>query len=113
MTQLPDFRLETHFAKWEFSARHHLCASDAESLSLADLLEMATPEDRTAFDGMFFGDDFLRGDEVEAAGHYRVVRKDLAIVPAKVLDVPTCDHGIGKRGQGQQTGDQDHLAPSV
>ena len=36
---MPDFRLETHFSKWEFKARYHLTASDAESLSLRDLLD--------------------------------------------------------------------------
>ncbi|WP_138935999.1 pyridoxal phosphate-dependent aminotransferase [Roseovarius arcticus] len=55
MTGLPDFRLETHFAKWEFSARYHLTASDAESMPLADLLAMATPEDRAAFENMWLG----------------------------------------------------------
>ncbi|WP_113912165.1 aminotransferase class I/II-fold pyridoxal phosphate-dependent enzyme [Roseovarius dicentrarchi] len=55
MTQLPDFRLETHFAKWEFSARHHMTASDAEAMSLADLLDLATPDDRDAFQNMWLG----------------------------------------------------------
>ncbi|MCQ0091033.1 aminotransferase class I/II-fold pyridoxal phosphate-dependent enzyme [Roseovarius sp. M141] len=55
MTQLPDFRLETHFAKWEFSARHHMTASDAEAMSLADLLEMASDADRDAFQTMWLG----------------------------------------------------------
>ena len=55
MTRLPDFRLETHFSKWEFKARYHLTASDAESLSMRDLLAMATPEEREAFDGLWLG----------------------------------------------------------
>ncbi len=55
MTQFPDFRLETHFAKWEFSARYHLTASDAEAMSLADLLDMAGDEDRDAFQNMWLG----------------------------------------------------------
>ena len=55
MTVLPDFRLETHFAKWEFNARFHLTASDAESLSMRDLLSMASDEDRDAFAGMWLG----------------------------------------------------------
>ncbi len=55
MTTLPDFRLETHFAKWEFKARYHMTASDAESMSLDTLLEMATPEDRDAFETMWLG----------------------------------------------------------
>ena len=55
MTTLPDFRLETHFSKWEFKARYHLTASDAESISLRELLAMASPEDREAFEGMWLG----------------------------------------------------------
>ncbi len=55
MTTLPDFRLETHFAKWEFKARYHMTASDAEAMSLRDLLAMATPEAREAFEGMWLG----------------------------------------------------------
>jgi len=55
MTTLPDFRLETHFSKWEFNAKHHMTASDAESISLRDLLAMATPEDREEFEGMWLG----------------------------------------------------------
>ncbi|MCP4318629.1 MAG: aminotransferase class I/II-fold pyridoxal phosphate-dependent enzyme [Hyphomicrobiales bacterium] len=55
MTTLPDFKLETHFSKWEFKARHHLTASDAESISMRDLLAMATPEERDDFDGMWLG----------------------------------------------------------
>src|SRR5215208_1253387 len=46
---LPDFRLEVFFARWEFEARHHLAASDAETLSLASLLELGTDEDRERF----------------------------------------------------------------
>ncbi len=52
---LPDFRLETHFSKWEFKAKFHMTASDAESLSLRDLLAMATPAEREAFEGMWLG----------------------------------------------------------
>ena len=55
MPTLPDFRLETHFAKWEFKARYHMTASDAESMSLSALLDMATPEDRGAFEEMSLG----------------------------------------------------------
>ena len=55
MTTLPDFRLETHFSKWEFKARYHLTASDAESISMRDLLAMATPEEREDFEGLWLG----------------------------------------------------------
>ncbi len=55
MTTLPDFRLETHFSKWEFKAKYHMTASDAESMSMRGLLAMATPEDREMFEGMWLG----------------------------------------------------------
>ena len=35
MPTLPDFRLETYFARWEFSARYHLTASDAQTLPMS------------------------------------------------------------------------------
>ena len=55
MTTLPDFRLETHFSKWEFKARYHLTASDAESLPLNELLAMASPQEREDFENMWLG----------------------------------------------------------
>ena len=55
MPTLPDFKLETHFSKWEFKARYHMTASDAESISMRDLLAMATPEEREAFEGLWLG----------------------------------------------------------
>lgn len=61
MTTLPDFRLETHFSKWEFKARYHITASDAESMSLPDLLALASPEDRAGFESMWLGYTETRG----------------------------------------------------
>ncbi len=55
MTTLPDFRLETHFSKWEFKAKYHMTASDAQSLSLRELLAMATPQQREEFEGLWLG----------------------------------------------------------
>lgn len=41
-----NFVLETYFSKWEFSARHHMTASDAQSLSIGELLDLAgLPQD--------------------------------------------------------------------
>lgn len=40
MTTLPDFKLETYFSKWEFTARYHMTASDAESMTVRDLLAL-------------------------------------------------------------------------
>lgn len=55
MTRLPDFRLETHFSKWEFKARYHLTASDAQSMSLPELLAMGDPDDVAGFENMWLG----------------------------------------------------------
>ncbi len=55
MPPLPDFRLETYFSRWEFSARYHMTASDAQSLTLYELLDLADPEDRESFDKLWLG----------------------------------------------------------
>lgn len=49
MPGLPDFRLEAHFSKWEFKARHHLTASDMESIEAVELLSWADAEDEQAW----------------------------------------------------------------
>jgi aspartate/methionine/tyrosine aminotransferase len=36
-----NFELETYFSKWEFQAKHHLTASDAQSVSMGELLALA------------------------------------------------------------------------
>lgn len=55
MPVLPDFKLEAYFSRWEFSARYHLTASDAQSMSLRELLDMADPADAAAFDASWLG----------------------------------------------------------
>ena len=55
MTALPDFRLETYFSKWEFTARYHMCASDMESITLSELLAMAGPAERESFEKLSLG----------------------------------------------------------
>ena len=50
-----NFELETYFSKWEFTARYHMTASDIESLSLKDLLGMASDDDREAFEKLWLG----------------------------------------------------------
>jgi len=45
-----DFRLEAYFSRWEFNARYHLTASDAETFSLEELLALASPADRRDWD---------------------------------------------------------------
>lgn len=55
MTTLPDFRLETHFSRWEFSARHHMTASDSQTTSMRDLLALADDDDRASWDNITLG----------------------------------------------------------
>jgi aspartate/methionine/tyrosine aminotransferase len=51
---LPPFKLERYFAKYEFKTQYLLCSSDCESMSIADLLAM---EDGAAekFQGTWLG----------------------------------------------------------
>ena len=86
-----DFALETYFSRWEFSARYHMTASDMESLSLTDLLAMASAEDRDAFDTLWlgytptWGSDGVRN---EIAGTYD------AIAPQQVLCFAGAEEGV-------------------
>lgn len=59
---LPDFRLEVHFARWEFSARHHMTASDAQTMKMGDLLDLADDEDRRDWDRLALGYTETWGD---------------------------------------------------
>lgn len=49
---LPDFRLEVYLGEWEFKAKYHLTASDAETMTVAELLALATPAEREAFENL-------------------------------------------------------------
>lgn len=42
--KLPIFQLEDYLAKWEFKAPYLLCCSDAESMEMKELLQMADDE---------------------------------------------------------------------
>jgi aspartate/methionine/tyrosine aminotransferase len=44
-----DFALEVYLSKWEFAAKYHLTGSDAQSMTINELLEYASPEDRERF----------------------------------------------------------------
>ncbi len=50
-----DFRLETYFSKWEFSARYNLCGSDVQSMALGELLDLGAPADREAWEKLHLG----------------------------------------------------------
>jgi aspartate/methionine/tyrosine aminotransferase len=50
-----DFALEVYFSQWEFVARHHLTASDSETLTLGELLALADAEDRRGWETLRLG----------------------------------------------------------
>jgi aspartate/methionine/tyrosine aminotransferase len=49
LSALPNFALEVYLGKHEFTAKHHLTASDAQTLSIAELLAYGGDEARSAF----------------------------------------------------------------
>jgi len=50
-----NFALEVYFSKWEFAAKYHLTASDAQSMTVSQLLAHASPEDLARFDNLHLG----------------------------------------------------------
>ena len=86
-----DFALEVYFSKWEFAAKFNLAGSDGENMPLAELLALASPQDRAAFDGVSlgytetFGAPALRA---EIAGTYDTVE------PSHLLCFAGAEEGI-------------------
>ena len=83
MRHLPEFALESYFSRWEFTARHNLCASDMQSMTLSDLLSLATPEQREGWDKLWLGYTQTRGApalRTAIAGTYdRLVADDVLV----------------------------------
>jgi aspartate/methionine/tyrosine aminotransferase len=52
---IAEFALERYFARWEFAARHILCASDAEAYPMSELLELADDDARQRWDALTLG----------------------------------------------------------
>ncbi|MFF4598005.1 aminotransferase class I/II-fold pyridoxal phosphate-dependent enzyme [Amycolatopsis sp. NPDC001319] len=55
MPTLPDFRLEAYFSRWEFTARHHLTASDVQTMTVAELLALADDDGRERWETLALG----------------------------------------------------------
>ncbi len=49
MKPLRTFRLEEYLGEWEFKARYYMTASDAESMTIDELLALGTGEERERF----------------------------------------------------------------
>jgi len=50
-----DFDLEVFFSKWEFSAKHHMTASDIESMSVAQLSNLSEGEGGADLEALWLG----------------------------------------------------------
>jgi len=50
--QLPLFKLEEYLTQWEFKAPYLLCCSDAESISMKDLVAMADAESKNLWENL-------------------------------------------------------------
>ena len=86
-----DFELERYFSEWEFSARHHMTASDIESMSIADLLELASAADKEAFHNQWLG-------YTETFGHPELLQEIAATyetaTPSDILCFGGAEEGI-------------------
>jgi aspartate/methionine/tyrosine aminotransferase len=58
-----DFALETYFARWQSATRHHLTASESETLTLVELLALADAEDGRQWETLALGYSDPRGAE--------------------------------------------------
>src|SRR5258707_2448939 len=80
MPALPDFRLETYFSRWEFAARYNLTASDAQTMSLAELLELADDDGRARWESLHLGYTDTYGlpalPDASAGGHQHAASDD-------------------------------------
>ena len=77
--RIADFRLERFFARWEFTASHHLCASDVQGVPMAELVAMADGECRAWWEALALGYTESRGHPLlraEIASLYEQVESD-------------------------------------
>jgi aspartate/methionine/tyrosine aminotransferase len=88
---LPDFRLETFFSRWEFMARYHLCASDMESLSVRELLDLASEDDRATWESLHLGYTQTFG---APALREAIAQTYERIAPAELLTFAGAEEGI-------------------
>jgi aspartate/methionine/tyrosine aminotransferase len=88
---LPPFALETHFSRWEFTARHNLAASDVQSIPMSELLAMADDGARSAWDALRLGYTETRG--LPALREAIAATYD-AVSPADILCFAGAEEGI-------------------
>jgi aspartate/methionine/tyrosine aminotransferase len=86
-----DFALEVFFSRWEFAAKYNLAGSDGENMTLAELLALAEPLDRAAFDGLNLGYTETFGAPALRA---EIARTYDTVTPEQVLCFAGAEEGI-------------------
>jgi len=89
--RIADFALERYFARWEFSARYLLCASDVQGYPMADLLALADDESRALWADLRLG-------YTESTGH-PLLRREIAslydtVEPDEILTFAGAEEAI-------------------
>jgi aspartate/methionine/tyrosine aminotransferase len=95
--RLQDFALERFFARWEFSAKLLLCASDVEGWSMRELLELADEDGRRRWDELRLGYTESPGDpalRAEIAGLYKHLTADDILVFAGAEEAVFALHNV-------------------
>lgn len=80
--QLPDFKLERYFAKYEFNTKYLLCSSDCEAMSVADLLAFE-PGAAEKFQQVWLGYTESQGSPAlrrEICGLYETIQPEQVLV---------------------------------
>lgn len=91
MPHLPDFKLETYFSQWEFTARYHMTASDAQSMTIGELLALGTEQQQSDFEGSWLGYTETFGSP---ALREAIANQYSAVTPSDVLCFAGAGEGI-------------------
>ena len=89
--RIAEFALERYFARWEFAARHLLCASDVQPYPMVELLALADEETRALWDRLELG-------YTESSGH-PLLRHEIAslyetVAPDEILTFAGAEEAI-------------------
>lgn len=98
---IPPFALERYFARHEFTARYLLSASDCETLSQAELLDMADSKTREMWDALRLGYTESQGHPLlrqEIANLYKTVWPDDVLVVTPEEGIFIAMHALLQKG---------------
>ena len=100
--RIADFALERYFARWEFAAKHLLCASDVQAFPMAELLALADDETRALWDGLHLGYTESTGHPLlrrEIAALYETIEADEVLTFAGAEEAVFCLMNVLCRGR--------------